>query len=134
MITRVLLPSPAEKVEVQAPIAFAWHNNEALFAASAPDHAFEVVVVVTLAGTAAAVRVHDPLHSVKQVFGDKWLMPSLVLNALVEQLANVVAVPEHVIEGLLANRVVPTGCRESGISHHRVELFGCVSARCHEFK
>jgi hypothetical protein len=63
MIAELLLPTPAEEVEVLAAVTASRHDGEAMLAPAAPHQSFEIVRVLPLANTAAAMGVKDTLYS-----------------------------------------------------------------------
>ncbi|MEU5874724.1 hypothetical protein AB0A73_24570 [Glycomyces sp. NPDC047369] len=72
-------------------------QDDAPGAAVAPQPAFEVVVPDALAGTAVTFG-EDGLDAVEQMGFDQAWMPSLVLLAAPEHVAEVVAVPQNLLE------------------------------------
>ncbi|HEU5161345.1 MAG TPA: hypothetical protein VFU43_30410 [Streptosporangiaceae bacterium] len=94
-VTHVVLTSTTDEIEVLvAAFAGAGHEDEAALAATAPRGAFEVVVVCPFAGVTRPVT-QDFLDSVEEFLGDDGFVAALMFGAFVGDVAEVVAVAEH---------------------------------------
>lgn len=91
------LAAPAEEVPVGAAVALrSGHDHSGLaalvMAAPAPQRALEVVVRLALSLAGGAAAVEDLLDLVEDLRRDKGLVTALVLDAVVGDVAEVVAV------------------------------------------
>ena len=90
----MVLASTADEIEVLvAAFAGAWHEDKTTFAATAPRGAFEVVVVCTFAGvTPGRPGLSGPG---REFLVDDGFVPALMFGAFVGDVAEVIAVAEH---------------------------------------
>lgn len=93
-----------KEIEVDTAVASAWGDHHALTTAVAPEQALEPVVVPTMTDAISTVLGEHLLDVLVRLFGDEALVAPGVLNALVFDLADVVAVREHAVEVAERNR------------------------------
>nr|WP_233225730.1 hypothetical protein [Amycolatopsis sp. CA-126428] len=93
----MILTAPTEVVEIPATVTLAWHDDESLLTASAPQNALEVVIVRTIARPATPQSEHL-LHPVEYFKRHQRFVTAGVLLALVFDDAKVVAVLQHLIQ------------------------------------
>ncbi|MBB5083760.1 hypothetical protein HNR40_009265 [Nonomuraea endophytica] len=96
-VAGALLTAAAHEVEIDRPrLAPTRREDEPGLAAMAPKGALEVVVVLAGSGAGAALDEQDLLYAVEEFLADQGFVSASVLDALVSDEAQVVAVSEHV--------------------------------------
>ncbi|HSV67553.1 MAG TPA: hypothetical protein VLJ59_16820 [Mycobacteriales bacterium] len=101
VVVDAVLAAPAEEIVVDATVpAFGALDDEAGFAAVAPQQPFEVVRVAAVADAGAGVGVEHALYGVEGFFVDQGFVPAFVLDVFVGDVADVVAVAQQVGQGL----------------------------------
>nr|WP_062950481.1 hypothetical protein [Brachybacterium sp. sponge] len=136
-VAEVVLDPSADEVSVvgvAVPAGGAHEDHspvDVLFEAalSAPDGAFEVVVVALAAFAGVAAFVHELLHLVEQVLFDEGFVSAGVGLALVADLAEEVAVAEHLLDLGVRDRPGGTALGGAGAKPPVGELFGDVLER-----
>lgn len=122
--SQVGLAPPAHVVKVQLPaLALPPHDDEPSFAAVAPDHAFEVVVVGAFPVTAPAFGQQDPLHPVEQFLIDERFVLARIFDTVPLDVAEVVSVLQHSAEPVDRNRTFAVATVRAGTQPGFGQLF-----------
>ena len=93
-------PTQKKEIEVGTAVAFGALDDEAPLASGTPDRAFEVVVVLPLPGAAAVPQGEHALYAVEEFGRDDSRVTAFVLLVLVRDNPDVVAVLQHLVDGV----------------------------------
>jgi hypothetical protein len=128
-VAGAVLASAADEIEVdRAALGLAGHDDQASLAPVAPHHAFafEVVVVNAMTGTGPALAVEDLLDPVEQIGLDERGVPAWVFDSLAGDVAEVVAVAQHLpdlVDGDRAGSVPAVGAHpQAGVGEGRAQV------------
>ncbi|MGA8115665.1 MAG: hypothetical protein WCA46_18555 [Actinocatenispora sp.] len=108
-LARALLPASAEEVRVLGALRVGGllddHSPLDALAPTAPaeERSFEVVVVHAAAFFCGRSGVEDLLDGVEEILVDEWLVPSLDFFAVVVDVAEVVAIAQHLRDLVLGD-------------------------------
>ncbi|WP_232234967.1 MULTISPECIES: hypothetical protein [Frankia] len=95
-VALVIEPALADVVEVpDAALALARHDDQPPSATVTPDQTLQVVIMSPVPRAGPPLGVQHPLYPVEELLGDQRLVPPLVLLAVVADVAEVVAVTQH---------------------------------------
>lgn len=99
-----MFPDASANEVAVAGLAGAGAEDEATLAASAPEGAFEVVVVNAFASSRATFNVEDLLNALEEVGCDEGFVAPGVFHAVISDGAEVVAVAQYVADGVDGDR------------------------------